>query len=297
MIRQRFVYGMQLCLTIYVFVRIVLSLVHILALTQTQLKRFVLSFDMASITDYFKKSKKAETLPSNNEQIQSSSEKFYRMAFAEQKSKCKKKSCIEIISALESQIKEMEEKNQNTKDAIITCESVIAEKNCQIKELEKKLSSTNVTSDSVATLNRDTGCDSNEILIFHAFSNDFTSSQLANLREVSKEKRDDSKFISLALKSLYDKNLETLEMKSITGRSSKPGQKKEKMTPEKTAILGEIFHNRLQHATADLTERTNREKRLNKLIKDAQCNITKALKTQKAEKEVRRRLASLENID
>lgn len=153
----------------------------------------------------------------------------------------------------------------------------------------------NVTKDNLATNNRDAGSDLNQALIFDEFSSEFTSSQLADLRGVSQEKRADSKFVSLALKSLYDKKLETLETKSVTGRCSKSGQKKEKMTPEKTAILGKIFQSRIQHATTDTTERFMREKCLNKLIKDGLSNITTALKKQTIEKEVGRRLTSSTN--
>lgn len=76
---------------------------------------------MASITDYFKKNKKGETFQvDNREKKLSSSEQFYRMSLAQQKMKCNKTSCIEIISTLESQIKDIETKNQNAKDAIVT---------------------------------------------------------------------------------------------------------------------------------------------------------------------------------
>lgn len=253
---------------------------------------------MASITDYFKKNKKGETLQHiNQEKKLSSSEQFYRMSLAQQKLKCKNTSCIEIILELESQVKDIEIKIQNTKDAIVTCQSIISEKDCKIEALEKKMASINVTSDSVATNNHDADSDLNSVLIFEEFSSDFNSTQLADLRKVGKEKREDSKFISVALRSLYDKKLETLETKSITGKSSKPGQQKEKITPKKIAILGKIFQSRIQDATADPTERVMREKRLNKLIKDAQSNITKALKNQRIEKEVGRRLTSFENCN
>lgn len=252
----------------------------------------------AVITDYFRKNKKdAETVQNNNrEKILSSSEQFYRMYLAQQNSSCNNTSCFEIVSKLESQIKDVQAKIQNTKDAIVTCQSVISQKNCKIEKLEKKLTSMNVASVCVANNNRDSISGLNRVLIFDEFSSDFTSSQLADLRQVGNAKREDSTFILIALKNLYEKNLETLETKSLTGRS-KPGQRKEKMTPEKTAILAKIFQNRLQHATADTQERVSREKCLNKLIKDAKDNITKSLHKQTTEKEIGRRLMFSENSD
>lgn len=53
--------------------------------------------------------------------------------------------------------------------------------------------------------------------------------------------------------------------------AKKPGQ-------EKKTIIGKIFQSRLHHVAVDSIERAEREKRLNKLIKDAQSDITKALK-------------------
>lgn len=242
-----------------------------------------------TITNYFNQTKKdATTVFDDDRRVKAVpiSKNFYDDCLAQQNSKCTNLICLQPISALEMKVNDFKSKNQKIKDAIITCSSIIVEKNCEIEELNKKLASMKTINVGEAT--------NADLSIFSEFSSDFSSNQLAGLRSIGQTQKEDSTFVSLALKSLYGEKLETLQTKTITGRS-KPGTKKEKMTPEKIATLGQIFHSRLMHSTNDSAERIMREKRLNKLIKDAQINITKNLQCKTKAEEIGRRLLLSEN--
>lgn len=117
--------------------------------------------------------------------------------------------------------------------------------------------------------------DNYQALNFAGFSSKFEETQLADIRLIGPIKREDSTFISVALRSLYHKRLELLAKKTITGRS-KNGEK-EMLTPENVETIKQLFKERMNHVEPG--ERAAREKNVNKYIKDAQINITKSLKS------------------
>lgn len=60
------------------------------------------------------------------------------------------------------------------------------------------------------------------------------------------------------------------------------------MTPEKDAIIRNIFEKRLNDVTSD--KQNERKKKINKFIKDAFRNITNIIEQKETEKQVVRRL-------
>lgn len=250
------------------------------------------------ITDYFSKKKKTNvSIVENKDEddtVQSTTELFYRECLEAKKTKCNQQQCVELKSALESQIRLVQIKCKNTKEVIETCQCIISQKDDEIAALNKiieSLSSSteaiNVPSTSVASANSILSStefeQQKDTLDFIEFANYFNESQLSELRSFGASKSEDSSFVNLALRSLYEGRLETLDAKTITGRG-RTGIEKGKMTPKKIEIIEEIFQKRLQHSSDDSNERICRKKRLNKLIKDAKCNIAKSIKKKRKKK-------------
>lgn len=177
----------------------------------------------------------------------------------------------------------IETKRRIHAEAIKTCSLIIAEKECEIDQL-KRMHSQIYSSNEPATIS------SQNSLCFHQFEPNFCSSQLADLRSIGTTKRDDSKFISLVIKFMYNENLPCLKTKSVSGRSVKQGETKTQISPEKVTILKNIFSERIYGATDDDSERNERKKKLNRLIKDALHNISKRIDANEKEKEVAKRL-------
>lgn len=232
------------------------------------------------------------------EEVQSVTQQFYKECLATQSMICNQQRCFEVRSTLKSKIKHIQSKNQDIKDAIGTCRSIIAEKDQEIAALTKIVESLTVIGDCPSTSTESnivdcpsTSTESNiverqtEPLNFIEYVNYFSEDQLSQLRSIGGSKPEDSSFVSTALRGLYDGKLDTLRSKTVCGR----GQK-EKMTPKKVEIINEMFQQRLHKCTSDANERIVRKKRLNKLIKDAQFNITKSLNKKKEEDEICRRL-------
>lgn len=252
-----------------------------------------------SVANFFLKKKKTNGVIVENEdgskRVHSTTEDFYKECLTAQKAKCNKQHCIEVISTLESNIKHVQLKNQDNKDAIKIARSIITQKDEEISALEKiieswscSIESSNMLPSSAESVSSSTIVErQKEVLNFVEYANYFTEHQLAELRSIGATKSEDSSFVSAALRSLYDGKLDTLQTKTVTGRSR---TQKEKMTPEKVKIIDEMFQKRLQTSATDVNEWIVRKKRLNRLIKDAQNNITKSLKKKEEEAEIGRRL-------
>lgn len=76
-------------------------------------------------------------------------------------------------------------------------------------------------------------------------------------------------------------------MKSVSGRTTKSNQSKEKITPEKESIIKKIFAERMLGVKDDQVERG---KKLNKYIKDALRNIAKVVNKNEEELKIVRQL-------
>lgn len=225
---------------------------------------------MANITDYFKSVKSFEgdeVSSSNNKTI---AEQFYEKEL--QKPKCQKKQCIDMIVEMCIQLEEIEKKCEKRKEQINFCRSIIEEKETKISSLRNLIENGQPRLDplSVFRLPKQT-------LNFTAFSQ-FTEEQLADIRLVGSKKNEDSKFVSVVVRNLYQGRLDILATKSITGRS-RNGEKKEILTPENVDVIRRMFKERMVDLEVEEAERTEREKKINKFIKDAQVNITKSVET------------------
>lgn len=71
--------------------------------------------------------------------LHSNTDNFYKKCLAAQTMKCNKQSCIEVISTLQSNVKRVQLKNEDNKEAIAVCRSIIATKDEEIVALKKCL--------------------------------------------------------------------------------------------------------------------------------------------------------------
>lgn len=187
--------------------------------------------------------------------------------------------CSAQIESLQKQIVEAKEKIKKIEDAIKSCRLIISEKDSEIVNLQKKVPD---------ALNH--ALAKSDQLMFQSFSSDFDSEQIRSLRSFSTAPRADATFISFAVKSLYAENPDIVKSKSACGRKYKINQNKEMMTPEKKKILENIFDERLRTIELSLIEKNTRQKRLNKLIKDAFTSISNSIESKRIVEEARRQL-------
>lgn len=262
-----------------------------------------------TITQYFTKTKKniadsvEEEEKGEEERGNSLAANFYLNSLEEQqKPTCDKQKCVDLKSELQTQLKDIEKKHQQHRDAVNMCTEIIAEKDDEIRRLEKLISEITVCDSSQPSTSSENAKDTqenvqtthepasaNESVLFDQFKDDFTLEQLNGLREIGSTIRDDSSFVATALKSLYADRLSCLKNKSLTGRG-KRGEEKTGISPAKVTVMEKMFNERIYALTKDVQERKNRKKRLNKLIKDALNNISKSIKSDEKEEEVSRRL-------
>lgn len=83
------------------------------------------------------------------------------------------------------------------------------------------------------------------------------------------------------MRFIYADKVTTLKSKSVSGRTTKKDQPKEKFTPEKENIIRQIYAERLIDIKDD-----NRANKLNKLIKAALRNIVKNVEAVENEKKL-----------
>lgn len=236
---------------------------------------------MSKITSFFKQKKQIaiDDLPEEKVEREVNSgtlaDQFYKKCAIMQKHACDKADCLDIKAALKLELAKMHDKNRNMKETIEICSEIIAEKDTEIQHLIKKLTTTanvNVEDESIPVDLIEKSPTEN----LRAFQNVFNPDQLSYLRSVDNDTQKDSHFIKTAVGSLYEGRLAILKNRSVTGRSA-GGQAKQKLSPPKHSILTEIFSERIMNATQDSSERVQRQKRLNKLIKDAINNISKSV--------------------
>lgn len=221
------------------------------------------------ITDFYK-SKKNVDIP--DEEVQSkpttsTSDQFYGACLSQQL-QCNKVTCVNVKSTLQNQIREVEKKIEERKDNIDMCKIIIAEKQSEIEDLKKRIETKVVPLSS-----------SEKPLLFSEFNEDFTEQQLSRLRSIGTSKREDSTFVALSMRSMYEGRLETLQTKTLTGRGLH-GNKKEKLTPEKVSKIKNMFEQRIDESVEVAEQRVARKKLFNKYIRNAQRNITIALKSE-----------------
>lgn len=237
---------------------------------------------MSKISDYYKASKNSNSECRESIQFEENpktlNEGFYQNALLEQMNPCSYE-CAVDKTQLKKQISEMKLKVEKIQEAIKTAREIIYEKDKKIAELNSKLSPKQsdapiqpTTSDTSATPQP----------MFQTFNNIFDNDQLAKLRSFNLQKGGDSPFIRQIVQFLYSQNLESLKIKTVCGRKNKGSVSKEKMTPEKYQTVEKVFAERLNQF--DSSERSARIQRLNRLLKDAFANISKAEEMKNTEK-------------
>lgn len=190
----------------------------------------------------------------------SSNAQNYYKSFLEP-TECKKRACVDLKSDLNLQLTKLDEKRKRHEEAV-----------------QLKSSSTSVVSISHEQSNF-------ESMRFCEFSNVFASEQLAELRSIGISEREDSTFILSLMRMIYADELTKLKVKSVSGRTTKKDQPKQKFTPEKEKIIRKMYAERL----IDVKD-NNRANKLNKLIKNALRNIVKSIEAKENEKKIARRL-------
>lgn len=258
---------------------------------------------MSKITDFFKQSKNSRDQIEEIVEKRTIAKQFYEKCVSIQDQSCNKVDCINTLATLKYELKAMQEKCLNIKEAIEICTEVVAEKDIEIQNLMQQLA-INATAEPaiVGVEEKSVPVDDSFIpvgakpadiyvdYLFSAFQSDFSVDYLSLLRSVDIRSEKDSHFVNVAMKALYEGRYNILQNKSVTGRS-KTGQTKEAVTPEKHRILTKIYSERIFIATQDSAERVLRKKKLNKYIKDAIHNITKTVDLKELEKKTCQRLA------
>lgn len=193
------------------------------------------------ITNYFTLKKTVEWVDVPIEQTGNSTENFYKESILERvvEIKCSTTDCANRKLELTNKLKEEKEKLENLKKALESCQFIIEEKNKKISQLRSaaeesetqayvaksftpsKMPKTTkmVTTPEVTPLKKDTSKSSlrtppamvSPSTAFSAFRESFSSKQLAQLRSFDQTMRDDSKFILLVMRSLYQDNLNELK--------------------------------------------------------------------------------------
>lgn len=160
--------------------------------------------DFPRITDFFKKKKNLQNTPviRDNDDDEdtpvepSISDKFSKKCLDQQK-KCDKIHCFKAKSALEDQIKQIQLKCQNNKEAIETCSAIISQKQSEIDALRKVIETLNHSTESCNVIPTSTSTSEStskavsaevESLKFIELTTHFTESQLAELRTFGKNK-------------------------------------------------------------------------------------------------------------
>lgn len=239
----------------------------------------------AKITKFFRAKKNQEnpTIAANTQTTDA--EKFYRNCL--QQKKCDEISCLNLKKELSAQLAELNNKIRYHEEAVNTCKIIINDKEIEINHLEITAASNEIEKDTqqekLSTAENDP-----IPMRFAEFSKYFTTNQLAELRSIGMSSREDSSFVMTAMKYIYADNLESLKSKSVTGRCNKKDQMKTKISPEKNTIIRNIFERRMSDIITD--DKKDREKKINKFMKDAITNITKNVERKEQEKRVERRL-------
>lgn len=241
------------------------------------------------ITQYFnvqKNNDPIESPPSENQNI-IESVAFYNECLEVEQANCLNVTCLKSKKELRQSICEMEKKCAKLEQAIITCKAVITEKNVYIENFDIKLHSTESRTNEPETAKMEIY--KNDQLMYEDYKGTFDSAILSRLRSLGIKKPDDSTFVSVAVRSLYDGKLDLLKNKSLTGRSTK-GEKREPITPDKLETLKKLFDERINSVTSDLKIRNERKKNLNTCIKNAIRNINDSVGKESVEEEVCSRL-------
>lgn len=102
----------------------------------------------------------------------------------------------------------------------------------------------------------------------------FTTNELDKLRQIEPTRTGDSSFILHAVRCLYKDDLKKLSQISLSGRSNK-GQK-EQIAYAQYNVIEKLFRKRLKALRLSAEEYIDREKQMNKHIKNAFNNLARS---------------------
>lgn len=195
------------------------------------------------ITNFLKKVKVVEFPEIQSTESVEIHKQFYEDCLKD----CQNETCIAAKSAINEKKDEIRGRIQNIEEAIRICKLVVSEKDDEIDRLKKQAGeiAVNTNAASIDTLPAQPNISEENLKSFLDFSANFTEDELSNLRSISANNSSDSTFVAHCVKYLYKQNLSALKNKSVTGKSRKPGQVKEPVTPAKYKILSEIFRERV----------------------------------------------------
>lgn len=188
-----------------------------------------------------------------------------------ERDECNQRECADEKRKLRRQLAQSKEKLALTKEAINICKGIIQQKDCKLNSLRSQLKE---------QLEAESGEESRRQL-FMKYENDFSSAGLSELRSVAGKKVDDSKFVLIGLRFLYENQLHRLCNMSVTGRSKKTNKGKdnndgkinEKMSPKKLESIAGVFTDRLNALKLDEKEHKQRAARMNIHINNAIQNL------------------------
>lgn len=154
--------------------------------------------------------------------------------------------CDNKIVELEDDLKNVEIKSKNIKQEYLNLLNINLQKDLTIRKIKQSI---------------EQSIESNK---FTSFGADLSEDCLLKLRLIGNSQAEDSKFVSVALNSLYNDSIQIVKAKCLSNRSKNP--EKTSITPEKKTLLERIFAERLSYISSVDKLRKNS---LGKLIRNA----------------------------
>lgn len=151
--------------------------------------------------------------------------------------------CDSKISKLEDELKNLEIKSKNIKQEYLNLLNINIQKDLTIRKIKQSIEQNK----------------------FNSFGTDLSKDCLLKLRSIGNSQEEDNQFISVALKALYNNDIQIVKAKCLsTNRTKNP--EKSAISPEKKVILERLFAERLRYISMVGEVRENS---LSKLIRNA----------------------------
>lgn len=162
--------------------------------------------------------------------------------------------------------KVLEEKIRISVLGIEVCTKVIEQKDKKVKDLQTKLIDGTSKAKNAAAIDQSTA--------YAEFADNFTESQLCEIRSISFDKKKDCTFVSKLITTVY--NPETLKTKSFTGMS-KTNIIKTPLTPEKVELLRSVYRKRIEYD--GYNDRAERIKKFRRYVNNSIQSISRVHST------------------
>lgn len=112
--------------------------------------------------------------------------------------------------------------------------------------------------------------------IFANYEYIFTSEEVAKLRKIGSNRKEDSTFILHVIRFLYKDDMDQISGLTISGRSA--GNQKQKISSIKYNVIRNLYAERLKSLKLHAPEFIDREKQANKHIKNAFSNLLRKMR-------------------